>query len=66
MAEDELLDLRRIRHQISERYGHDLDRYVDHLQELQKRLAESGEYASAHIPAPDKPRPPAKNAEAAA
>jgi len=66
MAEDELTALRRLRHEISERYGHDTDRYVDHLQELQRRLGESGEYGLAEIPAPAKECPPANNAEAAA
>ena len=66
MAEDELLEIRRIRHEISERYGHDTDRYVDHLQELQKRLRDSGEYGLADIPVPEESCPPAKNTEAAA
>ena len=66
MTEDELSEIRRIRHEISERYGHDTDRYVDHLQELQKRLRDSGEYGLADVPAPEKACPPGKNSEAAA
>ena len=66
MAEDELLEIRRIRHEISERCGHDTDRYVDHLQELQKRLRDSGEYGLEEILAADKLCPPTNNAEVAA
>jgi hypothetical protein len=66
MAEDELREIRRIRHEISERYGHDTDRYVDHLQEFQKQLRETGGYGSADIPLPEKSPPSARNTEAAA
>jgi hypothetical protein len=66
MAEDELVEIRRIRHEISEQYGHDTDRYVDHLQELQKRLRDSGEFGLADIPAPYGQCPPANKVEAAA
>lgn len=66
MAEDELLEIRRIRHEISARYGHDVDRYVDHLQELQERFRESDKSASPDRSTPDRPWPPAKKAEAVA
>jgi hypothetical protein len=66
MAEDELREIRRIRHEISERYGHDTDRYVDHLQQVQKELRETGGYGSGGIPLPEKSPPSARSTEAAA
>jgi len=44
MADDEITEIRRIRHKISERYGHDVGRLVAHYQELQEQLKASGKY----------------------
>ncbi len=44
MVDDEITEIRQVRHKISERYGHDVKRLVAHYQELQKELEASGKY----------------------
>jgi hypothetical protein len=45
MREDPAVDeIRAVRHQISEEFGHDIDRLVDYLIEKEKELAEKGRY----------------------
>ena len=48
MADDEISEIRRIRHEISKRYGHDVKRLVAHYQELQKELKASAKYKLAN------------------
>ena len=44
MADREINEVRRIRHEISARFGHDVRRLVAHYQELENELRRSGEY----------------------
>ena len=44
MADREINEVRRIRHEISARFGHDVSRLVAHYQELENELRRSGEY----------------------
>ncbi len=44
MADEEINEIRRIRHEISARFGHDVSRLVAHYQALEKELRQSGEY----------------------
>ena len=44
MADREINEVRRIRHEISARFGHDVSRLVAHYQELDNELRRSGEY----------------------
>ena len=44
MADREINEVRRIRHEISAQFGHDVSRLVAHYQELENRLRQSGEY----------------------
>lgn len=43
MPDEVIAEVRRIRHEISEESGHDVDRLVSHLQEIEATLRESGE-----------------------
>ena len=44
MADREINEVRRIRHEISARFGHDVRRLVAHYQELENELRRSGGY----------------------
>lgn len=44
MADEEINEVRRIRHEISARFGHDISKLVAHYQGLEKKLRESGKY----------------------
>ena len=44
MADEEIDEIRKIRHDISMRFEHDISRLVAHYQELEKGLKRSGEY----------------------
>lgn len=44
MADEEIDEIRKIRHDISMRFEHDISRLVAHYQELEKKLKRSGEY----------------------
>ena len=44
MADREINEVRRIRHEISARFGHDVSRLVAHYQELENELRRSGGY----------------------
>ena len=44
MADREINEVRKIRHEISAKFGHDVSRLVAHYQELEKELRQSGEY----------------------
>ena len=48
MADREINEVRRIRHEISARFGHDVRRLVAHYQELENELREAGEYRFAN------------------
>lgn len=50
MADREINEVRRIRHGISARFGHDVSRLVAHYQELENKLRRSGEYRFADSP----------------
>lgn len=44
MADEEINEIRRIRHEISARFGHNISKLVAHYQELEKELRKSGKY----------------------
>lgn len=44
MADQEINEVRKIRHEISARFDHDVSRLVAHYQELENKLRRSGEY----------------------
>ena len=44
MADREINEVRKIRHEISARFDHDVSRLVAHYQELENELRRSGEY----------------------
>ena len=48
MADREINEVRRIRHEISARFGHDVRRLVAHYQELEDELRQAGEYRFAN------------------
>ena len=44
MADQEINEVRKIRHEISARFDHDISRLVAHYQELENELRRSDEY----------------------
>lgn len=51
MIHSELIEIRKIRHQISEKHGHDLNRLLEHYKTLEAKLKASGQFkfAQTHI-----------------
>ena len=47
---EEVKELRRIRHEISEEFGHDINRLVAYCQKIEEELRQSGEYKFADEP----------------
>ena len=43
-------EVREIRHKISARFGHDVNRMVAHYQEIQEKMRQSGKYRFADLP----------------
>ena len=53
-AECEIVkEVREIRHKISARFDHDIDRLVAHYQALEKKMRQSGKYKFADLPNED-------------
>lgn len=44
MNDDDLNEVRRIRHEISQEFGLDIQRLTEHYQELEKQIKESGTF----------------------
>ena len=44
MTDNEINEVRRIRHEISARFGHDIGRLVAHYQKIEKEFRRSGKY----------------------
>jgi hypothetical protein len=44
MIHSELVEIRKIRHKISEKYGHDLNQLFEHYKALEAKLKASGKY----------------------
>ena len=44
MIHSELVEIRKIRHKISEKYGHDLNQLLEHYKTLEAKLKASGKY----------------------
>lgn len=44
MADDEMKIIRRVRHEISAEFGHDVDRVVDYYRSVEEELRHSGRY----------------------
>jgi len=44
MNDYEIDEIRRIRHEISEQYGHDLGQLAEHYRNLERELRESGRF----------------------
>ena len=44
MTDNEINEVRRIRHEISARFGHDIGRLVAHYQKIEEEFRRSGEY----------------------
>ena len=42
MADDEIKIIRRVRHEISAEFGHDVDRVVDYYRKVEEELKRSG------------------------
>ena len=53
MADEEINEVRRIRHQISAECGHDIGRLVAHYKEVERELRASGKYRFVDAP-PDR------------
>ena len=47
MTDKEINEVRRIRHEISARFGYDIGRLVAHYQKIEKEFRRSGKYKSA-------------------
>ena len=61
MADDEIKIIRRVRHEISEEFGHDVDRVVDYYRSVEEQLKQLGRFrfaARAAGPEPDADEPP--------
>ncbi len=62
MADEEINEVRKIRHRISARFEHDISKLVAHYQKLEKELRESGKYKFTHSKRPSgKPKFPRCN-----
>ncbi len=44
MRDKEINEVRRIRHEISAQFGHDVGRLIAHYQKIEKELRQSGKY----------------------
>jgi hypothetical protein len=44
MIHSELVEIRKIRHKISEKYGHDLNQLLEHYKSLEAKLKAEGKY----------------------
>ena len=44
MTDNEINEVRRIRHEISAKFGHDIGRLVAHYQKIEKEFRRSGKY----------------------
>ena len=44
MVDDEIKIIRRVRHEISAEFGHDVDRVVDYYRSVEEELRQSGRY----------------------
>ena len=44
MTDNEINEVRRIRHEISARFGHDIGQLVAHYQKIEKEFRRSGDY----------------------
>lgn len=44
MADDEIKIIRRVRHEISAEFGHDVDRVVDYYRKVEEELKRSGRF----------------------
>ncbi len=44
MADDEIRIIRRVRHEISAEFGHDVDRVLDYYRSVEEELKHSGRY----------------------
>lgn len=44
MADDEIKIIRRVRHEISAEFGHDVDRVVDYYRQVEEELKRSGRF----------------------
>lgn len=44
MTDDEINEVRRIRHEISARFGHDIGQLVAHYRKIEEEFRRSGEY----------------------
>ena len=63
MPNDDVAEVRRIRHEISEECGHDIRKVVAYYREVQDELKRSGEFRlrSSHLPDRRSPKPPPKH-----
>lgn len=50
MERSELAEIRRIRHEISARFDHDVGKLVAHYQEIEKEMRKSGKYKFVDAP----------------
>ncbi len=50
MTDEGIKEVRRVRHEISEECGHDVDRLVSYYQQLEEELRASGEFLFADSP----------------
>ena len=54
MVDDEIKVIRRVRHEISAEFGHDVDRVVDYYRSVEEELRRSGRYRfAAHDAGPE-------------
>jgi len=49
MADDEIRIIRRVRHEISAEFGHDVDRVVDYYRSVEEELKHSGRFRFAAL-----------------
>ena len=54
MIDDEIRIIRRVRHEISAEFGHDVDRVVDYYRSVEEELKHSGQFRfAAHAAGPE-------------
>ena len=54
MIDDEIRNIRRVRHEISAEFGHDVDRVVDYYRSVEEELKHSGQFRfTAHAAGPE-------------
>lgn len=62
MPNDEIADVRRIRHEISEQCGHDIHKVAEYYRRVEEELKKSGNFRFEDVPVPPQTAAPASDA----